>query len=109
VAKDRARPFSKKHRRYWITVTGGMLLIGAINVGIGVCVYDKGPDQVQRLDPLLKLAEIPVPVMRAFTKAHPQHVPHAAKKLDDGTYELYFMHEGERQTARYRADGTGYD
>jgi hypothetical protein len=35
VSKDRAAPFSKKHRRYWIPVTGGMLLIGAINVSLG--------------------------------------------------------------------------
>ncbi len=124
MAKDRARPFSKKHRRYWLTVTGGMLLIGGINVGIGMCAYDRGPDQVQRIDPVLPaptapvqthvipgegmlgLAEIPVPVMRAFTKAHPQHAPHSAKKLDDGTIEVYYLEDGARRVARYRDDGT---
>jgi hypothetical protein len=40
VSKDRAKPFSRKHRRYWLPVTGGMLLIGAINVAIGMCTYD---------------------------------------------------------------------
>jgi hypothetical protein len=40
VSKDRARPFSRKHRRYWIPVTGGMILIGIINVAIGYCTYD---------------------------------------------------------------------
>jgi len=40
VAKDRAAPFSRKHRRYWIPVTGGMILIGVINVIIGYCTYD---------------------------------------------------------------------
>ncbi|MEJ7604609.1 MAG: hypothetical protein WKF78_04635 [Candidatus Limnocylindrales bacterium] len=40
MSKDRARPFSRKHRRYWLPVTGGMLLIGAINVAIGMCTYD---------------------------------------------------------------------
>jgi len=40
VAKDRARPFLRKHRKYWIPVTGGMILIGAINVALGFCTYD---------------------------------------------------------------------
>jgi hypothetical protein len=44
VAKDRARPFSRKHRRYWLTVTGGMLLIGAINVLIGFLMWP-GPER----------------------------------------------------------------
>jgi hypothetical protein len=44
VAKDRARPFSPKHRRYWIPVTGGMILIGVINVTIGYCTYDPAPE-----------------------------------------------------------------
>lgn len=43
MAKDRAAPFSRKHRRYWLPVTGGMLLIGAINVGLGYCAYDPPP------------------------------------------------------------------
>ena len=43
VAKDRARPFSRKHRRTWLTVTGGMLLIGAINVVIGIAMWP-GPE-----------------------------------------------------------------
>lgn len=123
MAKDRARPFSKKHRKYWITVTGGMLLIGGINVGIGMCAYSHGPDHVERIDPVLPeatapvqthvipeqgmlgLGEIPAAVMRAFTKAHPQIVPQGAKKLDDGTFELFFLEEGARRVARYRADG----
>ena len=44
MSKDRAAPFSRKHRRYWIPVTGGMLLIGAINVAIGYCSYDRPSD-----------------------------------------------------------------
>jgi hypothetical protein len=44
VAKDRARPFSRKHRRYWLTVTGGMLLIGAMNVLIGFWMWP-GPER----------------------------------------------------------------
>ena len=43
MARDRANPFSRKHRRYWLTVTGGMLLIMAINVGLGFWLYDTSP------------------------------------------------------------------
>jgi hypothetical protein len=49
VAKDRARPFSRKHRKYWIPVTGGMILIGAINVGLGYCTYSPSNDPPQRI------------------------------------------------------------
>jgi hypothetical protein len=53
VSKDRAAPFSRKHRKYWIPVTGGMILIGAINVAIGFCTYEpppSGPPQKIELD-----------------------------------------------------------
>lgn len=49
MSKDRARPFSRKHRRYWIPVTGGMLLIGAINVAIGFCSYHPPSDVHERI------------------------------------------------------------
>jgi hypothetical protein len=42
MAKDRAAPFSKKHRRYWIPVLGGMIVIGTINVAIGFCAWPGG-------------------------------------------------------------------
>jgi hypothetical protein len=45
VAKDRARPFSRKHRRYWLTVTGGMILIAVVNIVIGYCTYPDAPAQ----------------------------------------------------------------
>ena len=35
MAKDRAAPFSRKHRRYWLTVTGMMVVIGAIDLALG--------------------------------------------------------------------------
>jgi len=112
VAKDRARPFSRKHRKYWLTVTGGMLLIGGINVGIGMCAYDREPEVHERIIPVLPVplstgvADVPAPVMRAFTAAHPQHAPQAAKKLDETTYEVSYLDRGVTRTARYRADGT---
>ena len=45
MAKDRAAPFSRKHRRYWIPVTGGMILIGVINLIIGYCSYPGTPSE----------------------------------------------------------------
>jgi hypothetical protein len=49
VSKDRARPFSRKHRRYWIPVTGGMILIGLIDVALGYCSYTKPSDVHERI------------------------------------------------------------
>jgi len=50
VAKDRAAPFSRKHRRYWLPVTGGMLLIGAIDLAIGFCSYEPAPPPPQKIE-----------------------------------------------------------
>ena len=51
VSKDRARPFSRKHRRYWIPVTGGMILIGLVNVALGYCSYSQPSDVHERIIP----------------------------------------------------------
>ena len=51
MSKDRARPFSRKHRRYWIPVTGGMVLIGIMNVVIGYCTYNRPSDVHERIIP----------------------------------------------------------
>jgi hypothetical protein len=56
VTKDRAAPFSKKHRRYWIPVLGGMIVIGAFNLAIGMCAYpgaDKLYRNPERIEPVL--------------------------------------------------------
>jgi hypothetical protein len=50
VSKDRAAPFSRKHRLYWMTVTGGMLLIGAINVFIGFMSYDEPTGKREKIE-----------------------------------------------------------
>ena len=65
VPKDRARPFSRKHRRYWIPVTGGMILIGVINVALGFCSYHPPPDVHERIVP-------DVPQARTAATAAPQ-------------------------------------
>ena len=36
--KDRAKPFDRKHVRIWLTVTGSMIVIMSINVGLGIGV-----------------------------------------------------------------------
>jgi hypothetical protein len=43
VSKDRAAPFSRKHRRTWLPVTGGMILIGLINLAIGFWLWSDRP------------------------------------------------------------------
>ena len=86
-----------------------MLLIGAINVGIGMCAYDKGPDTVERIIPVLPttgVAELPVAVMRAFTAEHPQHAPQGGVKIDATTYEVRYVDAGAVKSARYHADGS---
>ncbi len=45
MSKDRAAPFSRKHRKYWIPILGGMILIGFINLLIGFLSY-KEPSPV---------------------------------------------------------------
>ena len=45
MSKDRAKPFSRKHRRVWIPVTGGMIAIGVVNLVLGFCTYDPGPSE----------------------------------------------------------------
>jgi hypothetical protein len=121
VAKDRARPFSRKHRKYWFTVTGGMLLIGAINIAIGMCGYEKPTGSPERIVLVLPppgtpanaplgtigLADIPAAVMRAFAVAYPRHIP-AARKLtvgNDTVYELTFTDAGKTTVTTYRPDG----
>lgn len=42
VAKDRARPFSRKHARYWMTAAGGMVVIMVVNVVLGFWLYGSG-------------------------------------------------------------------
>lgn len=49
MSKDRARPFSRKHRRYWIPVTGGMILIGVVNLALGYCAYTRPSDVHERI------------------------------------------------------------
>lgn len=121
MAKDRARPFSRKHRKYWVTVTGGMILICGLNIAIGMCAYE-APHDVEPIKPVLPtppkppegtigLGEIPTPVMRAFAVAYPRHIP-APKKLTVGgetVYELSFTDKARTTRVTYKPDGTFVD
>jgi hypothetical protein len=116
VAKDRAAPFSRKHRRYWIPVTGGMLLIGAINVGLGVCTYRAPSDAPERIVPQLPSAspdppgtisagELPAAVMRAFNTRYPRTLP-ARARIVDGGFVVMFPAGAAHASATFRVDGT---
>jgi hypothetical protein len=70
VSKDRAAPFSRKHRRYWIPVTGGMVFIMLINVIVGLLAYPKDRGDVHEqiklvLPPAHSRAAVVVPSMAA--------------------------------------------
>lgn len=75
MSKDRARPFSKKHRKYWIPVTGGMIFIGVVNVALGFCTYEKpAADDAH--------ARIQLVIPKAQYKTPPAMVP--VRKVDAG-------------------------
>lgn len=116
MAKDRAAPFSRKHRKYWIPVTGGMILIGAINVGLGVCTYERAGDpepiHVQpayRRDAsvpgMLTVAQIPADVMRAFAVKYPRTIP-AGAMVENGDFVVVFRPGAAKQRATFRPDGS---
>lgn len=115
MSKDRAAPFSRKHRRYWIPVTGGMILIGAINVGLGVCTYERAGDpEPIRVQPTydaqpppdhLSVGQIPADVMRAFAVKYPRTIPTHARR--DGDHIIVMFPAGaEKQRATFAQDGT---
>ncbi len=116
VAKDRAAPFSRKHRRYWMTVLGGMVVIGVVNVAIGLWSY-KRPTEPQRIELVLHDAavidatgtlaasELPAAVMRAFAVKYPRTIPSGAIVVDEG-YRVMFPPGKGHKSATFRADGT---
>jgi len=118
VSKDRAAPFSRKHRRYWIPVTGGMILIGLINVVIGMCSYSPpaGPPEPIKLNLLKRDAatdapgtlgpsELPAEVMRAFAVKYPRTLP-AGAQVSGGDYQVDFPAGAEKKHAWFKPDGT---
>ena len=84
MSKDRARPFSRKHRKYWIPVTGGMLLIGAFDLVLGYCSYTKPSDIHERIlydVPSVPGGTAPLPPPRPATGCAPAVVARIAADL----------------------------
>jgi hypothetical protein len=127
LSKDRARPFSKKHRRYWIPVLGGMIGIGLFNLAIGYCSY-RPPMEVERIqlhipppgtpadvtphtladgtvEQGISNGEIPGAVMRAFTTQFPRTVPTGAHRRTKAGAVSYRVEAGSA-SGTYRDDGT---
>jgi hypothetical protein len=121
VSKDRAAPFSRKHRKYWIPVTGGMLLIGALNIGLGFCSYkqsqdvepiklvipgrDAGPAEAIDAANTIGPAALPGDVVRAFTARYPQTIPSGVIK-DADHFVIMFAPGAAHRSATFAADGT---
>ena len=114
MAKDRAAPFSKKHRKYWIPVTGGMVLIGVLNVALGFCTYKEPPppERIQLNIPgaepaapgTLRAADLPAAVMRAFAVKYPHTIP-AGANFEAGNYVVLFPTGREHKRAIFTPDG----
>ena len=120
MAKDRAAPFSRKHRRYWIPVTGGMILIGVANLVVGMCSYTPAgppPQAIKLVIPMrdagvhpdapgtMAASELPASVIRAFTARYPRTISPGAR-ADGDTYVILFPPGAPHHTATFRADGT---
>jgi len=117
VSKDRAAPFSRKHRRYWIPVTGGMIVIGGINIALGLSSY-KAPEDPQRMEigfardagvidaaNTLGPSELPPDVMRAFAVKYPHLLPIGATH-DGANYVIAFPPTAPHHHATFANDGT---
>ena len=127
MSKDRARPFSKKHRRYWIPVLGSMIVIGLFNLAIGYCSYHP-PMEVGRIqlvipppgtpadttahtladgtvEQAIRNAELPGAVMRAFSTQFPRKLPSSALRRTKAGATSYVIGVGSA-AATYRDDGT---
>lgn len=114
MSKDRAAPFSKKHRRYWIPVTGGMILIGILNVLIGLRSYKapETPDRITVTDAGLADAagtignsQLPADVMRAFAIKYPHLIP-AGARVSGQTYVIAFPPGQPLKHATFAPDGS---
>ena len=111
MSKDRAAPFSRKHRRYWIPVTGGMIVIGGINIALGLSSY-KAPEEPMRIElyaprdagNTLGASALPPEVMRAFAVKYPHTLPAAVERTGSG-YVIAFPPNGEHHHATFAING----
>ena len=115
MSKDRAAPFSRKHRRYFIPVTGGMILIGVINVSLGMCSYHE-QQRTERIElhipghdrkpGELHVQEIPATIMRAFAVKYPRTIPSGAIANPDNSVTVNFPPGAQLKSATFQQDGT---
>lgn len=125
LAKDRARPFSKKHRRYWIPVLGSMVGIGLIDIIVGYGSYHPTDDPTPiklvipppntpasatvqpdgTVETPIGNGDIPGDVIRAFTTQFPRTVPRDAIKRTKGSVTTYVMSAGAKRV-ELKPDGT---
>ena len=110
MTKDRAAPFSRKHRRYWIPVTGGMIVIGLINVALGLSIYH-APQDPARIDvgvgrplDMMPPSALPTVVVRAFVARYPHTI--ALGVTRDGTsYVIAFPPSSPHHHATFAENG----
>jgi hypothetical protein len=117
LSKDRAAPFSKKHRRYWIPVTGGMVAIGIVNILIGLHSY-KAPENPERMElpglhrdggppdaaGTIGNSALPADVIRAFAIKYPQILP-AGARIDGRNFVISFPPGGPHAHATFDTTG----
>lgn len=97
-----------------------MIVIGAINVALGLCSYEP-PRDTQPIDlglapdagidagidaaNTLAASQLPPDVMRAFAVRYPRTIP-AGASYEAGTYIIAFPAGASHRQAVFRADGT---
>lgn len=111
MTKDRAAPFSRKHRRYWIPVTGGMIFIGVVNVILGLTIYQAPTDPARidlgfgNLDPgMMPSSALPTVVVRAFVARYPHTIAVGATR-EGAHYVIKFPPSSLHHHATFGANG----
>jgi hypothetical protein len=78
MAKDRSRPFSRKHVRYWMTAAGGMVIIMVINVVLGFTLFDRDAKTTR------KPSYLPIPPIPAWAYDAGVDAPASDTPVDAG-------------------------
>src|SRR6185369_14571393 len=94
-----------------------MILIGLVNVSLGLCTYST-PKEPQRIELVLArdagpsdapgtigASQLPAAVMRAFTLKYPRTIPSGAR-VEGDTFVVMFPPDKGHVSATFRADGT---
>lgn len=92
-----------------------MILIGVINVALGVCSYQEAPKPErmevnipgrEREPGEMRVNAIPVEVMRAFAIKYPRTIPTKAIANPDNTVTVRFAPGAQFKSATFKQDGT---